>query len=801
MRTLSIIAVACALAYSNLARAQAPDASQAPQPELVPPKLVQKVEPVYPEAERSSGAAASVVLTLTIDREGHVSEAVVTDSGGPDFDAAAITAAQSLVFEPALKNGEPVIAKIRYRFDFQLAAPEPPAPVPTPAPPTTPSAPPPPNSAPNAAETAAQSDALEVDVQGQKPPREPTKHELSAEEISRIPGTNGDALRSLGNLPGVARPPGLSGLLIVRGSAAQDTQIFVDGTNVPIIYHFGGLSSVIPSEMLEKIDFYPGNFGPEYGRASGGIVDVGVRSPRKDRLGGLLQFDLIDGRVLAEGPINDSTRFLIAGRRSWLDAWLGPALRAGGTGVSVAPVYYDYQAMLEHDLTRDTTLRVFGFGSDDLFRITLNSPNASDPTAGGAAGEHSRFWRAQARLDTRASSTARWTTTFSVGQDAQRFDVGNIMFDYTLFSIDGRSDLRARVAPGITAVAGIDSQWSSYDVTARVPPVNSNSNDTGGPLYGRPLVELTGTGSWFRPAGYAMLELEPVTGFKLYPGIRGDYGSDTKKWTADPRLGLRYDVHAGFPRTTLKGGVGLYHQPPQPNESIAPFGTPGVGSLSALQTSVGVEQEITRPLELSFELYYKKLDDLVVPVAAATTAQSGTSYQNIGSGRSYGSELLLRYKPEGRFFGWLAYTLSRSERRDGPGEPLHVYDFDQTHILTAVASYKLGRGWQVGGRFRYVTGNPYTPDIGGIADYDSGAYAPIASANTNSARMASFNQLDLRVDKEWQFKAWKLSAYLDVQNVYNRQNPEGIAYNYNYSKTGIVSGLPLLPIIGVRGEL
>lgn len=801
MRTLSVFAVACALASSNLAHAQTPDAPAAPEPALVPPKLVQKVDPIYPEAERANGAAASVTLTLTIDRTGHVTEAVVAESGGASFDEAATTAAGQLVFEPAQKNGAPVIAKIRYRFDFQLAAPEPPPAAPEPPPPPPPTPPPAATApTPDAAQVAAQSDALEVDVQGQKPPREPTKHELSAQEISRIPGTNGDALRSLTNLPGVARPPGLSGLLIVRGSAPEDTQIFVDGTNVPIIYHFGGLSSVIPSEMLEKIDFYPGNFGPQYGRASGGIVDVGVRSPRKDRIGGLMQFDLIDGRVLAEGPINDSTRFLIAGRRSWLDTWLGPALRAGGTGVSVAPVYYDYQAMLEHDLTRDTTLRVFGFGSDDRFKLTLNSPDASDPL-GGAAGEHTSFWRAQARLDTRASSTIRWVNTFSVGQDAQHFNVGNLLFDYTLLSVDARSDVRMRVTPWLTTVVGLDSQWDNYDVTARFPPVSSNSNDTGGPLYGRPLVELAGKGSWFRPAAYAMLELEPVSGLKFFPGVRADYGSDTKRWTADPRLGMRYDVHAGFPRTTLKGGVGLYHQPPQPQESIAPFGTPGVRSFDALQTSIGVEQELARPVELSLELFYKNLDNLVVPVAAATSSQSGTSYQNIGSGRSYGSELLLRFKPEGRFFGWLAYTLSRSERRDAPGDPLHVYDFDQTHILTAVASYKLGRGWQVGGRFRYVTGNPYTPNIGGIADYDSGAYAPIASPNTNSARTPSFNQLDLRVDKEWQFKAWKLSAYLDVQNVYNRQNPEGISYNYDYSKSGVVSGLPLLPIIGLRGEL
>ncbi len=82
------------------------------------------------------------------------------------------------------------------------------------------------------------------------------------------------------NLPASRVRPVSAGLLIVRGSAPQDTQVFVDGTAIPLVYHFGGLSSVVPTEMLDRIDFlYPGNFSAQYGRATGGIIDVGVRDP------------------------------------------------------------------------------------------------------------------------------------------------------------------------------------------------------------------------------------------------------------------------------------------------------------------------------------------------------------------------------------------------------------------------------------------------------------------------------------------------------------------------------------------
>jgi outer membrane receptor protein involved in Fe transport len=298
-----------------------------------------------------------------------------------------------------------------------------------------------------------------------------------------------------------------------------------------------------------------------------------------------------------------------------------------------------------------------------------------------------------------------------------------------------------------------------------------------------------------------MLELTPLPGLKLLPGIRGDYDQGTKKWSADPRIGVRYDVHAGYPRTTLKGGAGIFHQPPEPYESVKPFGNSGLKSESAQHYSLGFEQELAPPLELSLEGFYKKLDDIVLSAPSFDTSQNGLSYQNVGSGRVYGSELLLRYKPGGRFFGWVAYTLSKSERRDAKGEPLYDYDYDQTHILTALGSYKLGRGWQIGARFRYVTGNPYTPNVGGTVDYDAGTYAPVASTARNSKRLPAFHQLDVRVDKTWKFQSWSLSWYLDVQNVYNRQNTESISYNFDYSQTQATHGLPILPIMGLRGEL
>jgi TonB family protein len=803
MKRWTIALTALALLGSTAVHAQEPDAAPA-SAAVTPPKLVKAAQPEYPAAKLESGESAVVAVVLTLDASGKVIDAIVSESAGEDFDRAALEAARQLEFEPARRGDQPVASKIPFRIQFEGKAPEPnnlPVPVPVPAAQPAPAAAKP---APATPPVAAEEEVMEIDVEGQRPPREPTQRSMSGDEIRKIPGTNGDALRSIESMPGVARVGAFDGLLVVRGSSPRDTQVFIDGTNVPLVYHFGGLSSVVPSEILERIDFYPGNFGPQYGRATGGIVDVGVRSPRKDEIGGLLQVDLVDARVLVEGPISKSTRFLIGGRRSWLDTWLKPALEGAGVGVTTAPVYYDYQAMLEHDLSRDTTVRLFAFGSDDRMELLLDSPDSRDPAFGGAAGVHDGFWRVQGRIDTRPTDSLRWTTTLSLGRDTGNTHIGQMYLDLAFWNLQARSDVRAKLHPMVSAIAGIDVQYDKYDVGYRFPAGDFESGENTGPAFGKPLVEVTGDGQVVRPAGYAMLELSPVSSLKLLPGVRTDYDQGTKRWSVDPRLGSRWDVHPGYPRTTIKGGAGIFHQPPEPYESVEPFGNGGLKNETAFHYSLGFEQELARPLELSLEGFYKDLRDIVVSTPNADGSANGVSYKNHGVGRAYGSELLLRYKPkheENGFFGWIAYTLSRSERADSKDAEYYRYDYDQTHILTALGSYKFGRGWQIGGRFRYVTGSPYTPEIGGTVDYDAGTYAPVSSTEHNGSRMPAFHQLDLRIDKTWKHHDGAFTVYLDVQNAYNHQNVEGINYNFDYSQTTQTHGLPILPIIGFKGEL
>jgi TonB family protein len=865
------LAAALAALVAGVAHAQEPPpvAQPAPAPDAAAPAAPAVTMPVvrknegaqYPRAALDAGIhdTVEVPLVLTIDATGVVTKAAVETPVGHGFDEAAVEAAQRLQFDPATRDGKPIAAKIRFLYRFTppaavlagrvvtLAGDRPIAgasvvvrdaggqertattggdgawridglpggtyhvtiaatglvsheadetvqpgqeasAVDRLAPPQATAVPGTPGAKPE--------DVEEVEVHGEKPPREVTKRTLDQRELSRIPGTNGDALRSLQNLPGVARPPAFLGLLIVRGSAPADTQYFVDGTPVPIVYHFGGLSSIVPTEMISKLDFYPGNFSSQYGRAMGGIVDVGLADPKSDRVHALGQVDLIDSRVLAQGPLFDSGwKFAIAGRRSNIDLWLSPVLEATSAGVTVTPVYYDYQAVVERDLSKRSSVRFALFGSDDKLDVFLPTASSSEPDLAGSLGTHTGFWRAQGLYRNRLSDDTELRVVGAAGQDYVELNAGSIYFDLNDWSISSRVELAQKLDKHVTMNTGIDMLYTPYTLSAQLPPLPKAGQPPPGPFSAQPPLSTNASGAIYEPAFYGELEATPWAGGRIVTGARVDYTHDTKSWDLSPRFLVRQDVD-NDPRTTLKGGAGLFTQPPQPQETAAVFGMQGLTSNRAYHYDVGVEHEFNQHIEASLEGFYKQLDHLV---------EQGLG--NTGTGQVIGAETLIKYKPDERFFGWIAYTLSRSTRQIQPGAPVRLFAFDETHILTVLGSYRLGRGWEFGMRYRLSSGYMSTPNGYGFYDENIGTYLPLSQYPSNNTRLPLFHSLDVRVDKTWEFH-WcstcqnpgKFALYLDVLNVYNQGNVDGYSYDYNFTHTAQANDLPIIPSLGMRLE-
>ena len=174
-------------------------------------------------------------------------------------------------------------------------------------------------------------------------------------------------------------------------------------------------------------------------------------------------------------------------------------------------------------------------------------------------------------------------------------------------------------------------------------------------------------------------------------------------------------------------------------------------------------------------------------------------YDNGSSGHVIGMELVARHEFNDNLAGWIAYTLSRAKRRDSGSDTDRLFDYDKTHIFTAIASYVLPRNWQVGARLRIVSGNPDTPVVGSTFNAGTDQYNPIYGA-VNSTRNPLFHQFDLRLDKRWIYQRWILNAYVDIQNLYDHANAEGLQYSYDFSESKTQNGLPIVTILGLRAE-
>ena len=121
--------------------------------------------------------------------------------------------------------------------------------------------------------------------------------------------------------------------------------------------------------------------------------------------------------------------------------------------------------------------------------------------------------------------------------------------------------------------------------------------------------------------------------------------------------------------------------------------------------------------------------------------------------------------------------------------------------MIVVGSWEFYKGWRVGLRFQYTSGQPYTEIRGSVFNADNGTYTPLYDINNkNEMRNEAYHTLDLRLDKRWVFDTWVLHTYLDLQNVYYHANPVGTAHNYDWTEKRQVKLWPILPSIGIKAE-
>jgi len=822
-----------------------------------PPELESFVAAEYPPDAQAAGVEGAVTLAIVIGEDGSVERAVVVDPGPhPAFAAAALHAVQQFRFRPAEIDGKPAAVEIEYRYEFVLRRAPPAAPAEAPVAlegrvvergtrsPVS-------GATVEAGGVTAETDAAgrfalrglspgevtvriaspeherlavketveegkrreveyrltrrhydpyEAVVRGERDRREISVRTLELEEVRTVPGTQGDVLKVIQDLPGVARSPFGIGLLVVRGSDPADTKVYVDGVEIPLLFHFGGLTSVVSGDVIQSLDFYPGNFGGRFGRAIGGSVEIRTREAKRE-VHGLAQVDIFDGRAQLEGPLGDGQGYL-ALRRSWVDAVLAVVLPrvapSTASELTVAPRYYDYQAKVGLSLLGGTAA-LAAYGSDDALEFVRQGERSGRPTF----YLHTLFHRAAAswrlaRGDWTHDAVAAfgWDTVDVL--QATNFGVLSEIASLTL-----RDESVWRPRPGFALALGVDTVLRTFDYSVYAPPLNVVGSVGG--FFGDlgTTVGEKASGTWLSPGAYLEADWRPVPRLRLVGGLRLDADSRLRHdpvWL-DPRASAFLDVREG---TTVTAAAGLYGSAPAPQQTTTVFGNPDLGPQHALQLAVGLRQTLPWAAQGELTGFYKKMWSLVTPTRALDPQGQSLHLSNEGLGEVIGLELLLRRELSSGLYGWIAYTLSRAIRRDDPTLPSypgwHLFALDQTHVLTLVLSYRLPGDWILGTRVRGVSGNPYTPTIGSVFDADAGRFQCIPSSHPYTSRLPGFFQADARVDKRWVFERWMFSMYLDVQNVTNRANAEFRFPNYDCSQSVPIPSVPLFPALGLRAE-
>ena len=841
-RSIARWAMALMLGLARLAGATTGDDAGSP---LTAPQLEQASAAVYPEALVGSGVEGEVRLRLTISEMGVVSRVEVESSPDPALTAAATEAASGLRFIPARLGDAPVAVILEYSYFFLVSsgdgglpedggAAEPFAELigtvrskgtrepaigaqievddgqatetdgdghftlrvkPGAREVTVRAAGHQPSVFHERLEPFQRLEVLyrllrlsqspyETVVRAQADRAEVSRIQLAGPELKEVAGTRGEPLRVIMLLPGVSSMASGISYPVVRGSVPAATGFFLDGVRIPQLYHLAVGPAVVHPEFIDAIDFYPANAPSSFGNLTAGVVAASVREPR-ERVHVEGSVDIINAGAFAEVPIpSTGTNVTLAGRVSYT-GWLLALVTKAATNGEVTPVadFYDYQARVEQKVGKGS-LRLLAFGSSDLVGARPKEPQSL------ATFLTSRFHRVDLRGRVplgpgkfEAGATVGWE---DLGIFAEQSGQRAASFLLNRFILSARAQWWVELAEHLSLrVAGdIERQVAGLDNTTSISP--------GAEVVHQPAVMGVISGlsvetSW-NPSRLA-----------LVVGLRGaSYHAqpDVQFWALEPRLSARFAVTDSL---TLKGGAGLFHQPPTLLLSlpISDLASLKDGLQETIHLALGAEARLFWGLELGVEGFFNPMTQVREKSLAQFVTGNSTYEDKHGAsfGRAYGLEVLLRAPAGGRFFGWISYSLMRSERLRtfpvfGPdGDVVEIrkaflpFAFDETHNLNVVAGFQLPLGYRLSGTFHFNSGRPESGEVSSrtMVPYTNAqgmdVWRPVSLDQVG--RLPSFFRVDARASKQWTLKDIMLELYLDLFNISLSQE----VYGYNYGRT------------------
>lgn len=631
---------------------------------------------------------------------------------------------------------------------------------------------------------------------------------LTTEEIRSNPGGNFDISRVVQSLPGVAGSVGgFRNDIIIRGGAPNENVFYLDGIEIPVINHFstqgsaGGPQGMINVSFLEDVKLSSSAFNARFDNALASTFEFKQREGNPERLSGNIRLSGTEFATTLEGPLSKKTNFIASGRRSYLQ-YLFQAI-----DLPIRPNYWDFQYKVSHKIDSTTSIKLIGLGAIDDFRFTVPKNSTPDKEYALRSNPIINQWNYTVGAVVKKLLKNGFA---NVALSRNMFDNNLDRFEDNQNGVEEKRSLKIR-SQEIENKFRLDvntfaKEWKlSYGVVGQYVKFNNQ-------VYNRIRKEITdGMGNvvqpgfafnfnshidFFRYGGFAQASrfiLNNNLGISL--GIRTDMNSFTKSGnnpleTLSPRVSLSYQLSNQW---KINGSWGSYYKIPiytllgyrnEQNELV----NKNMKYINSIHYVTGVEFLPKQDLRFTLEGFYKDYNRYPVSVRdGISLANQGTEFGAIGNeavnstgnGQAYGFEFYMQQKLVKNFFAIFSYTYVRSLFSGTDGK-LKRSSWDYTHLVSGIVGRKFKRGWEVGLKYRFSGGAPFTPfnlEASRI-NYATLGTGILDVSQLNTGTLRNFNQFDFRVDKKWNFNKWTLDVFVDIQNALLFKSPAYPQYSF-----------------------
>jgi len=653
---------------------------------------------------------------------------------------------------------------------------------------------------------------------------------LSIKTIKNMPVILGevDVIKSITLLPGVTNAGEGSSGFNVRGGSADQNLILLDEATIFNSSHLFGFFSVFNPDAIKDIKLYKGGIPAKYGGRVSSVLDIYQKEGNSSKFhlsGGI---GLISSRLLAEGPIKkDKGSFLFGGRSSYVHLFL-PLFNLDNIAY-----FYDLNTKLSYRLDDRNSIFLSGYFGRDVFELADSFENTygntvvnfrwnhlfSDKLFSNMSLIYSDYYYGL-KLDFVEFDWESGIRNFNFKYDFKHYINNNFKLEYGLNSIYYKFN------PGEINPTNEGSGINPFKLIDKYAFENALYIDAEHKLSNKLSVSYGARFSTFHRLGQDELNVYENNNALLFNEDIGIYEkadpistenfdrSDVIKSFAniEPRLAIAYQlndnssVKASYNRMSQYLHLLSNTSSPTPLDVWTPSGKYVKPQLLD-QVAIGYFKSFKDDeFSLEIESFYKTIQNRIDYTDGADLIANNAIEQVIlnGEARAYGLEVLIR-KNKGKFTGWLAYTLSKSEQRT-PGRTVtetginngewYNTAFDKTHDISLTSSYELNKKWSFSSNFLFQTGQPATFPNG---QYQYNGIVIPSFESRNSSRLPSYHRLDLAVNynpKPNSTKKFKGQWVFGVYNIYNRRNAASISFRENrMSGTNEASRLAIFGIV------